>query len=289
MILLQNGSTLLRMDDPRLAEPYYQGTRFDRTGIITELQAQGHRYISPWLRQCDPWRHDNVSGPAEEFSPAGPPAGKDGKSRLKIGVGLLEDDGLPYDRFRLYRIVETPATEVEIAREQVLFRQTLPGYYAYEKAVSLPEDGRLRLEHRLQNTGEQSLDIYVYCHNFFVLDGAGTGPATRLDFPFKPEGTWRSDYDCVGLTAGGIRFSRELAEGESVFMGDLHAANPSEAGYRFELSNADNGLRVLGTCDHPMDHAVFWSNPDVACFEPYLHLILQAGAGTGWILDYLFG
>ena len=99
MITLERGTTRLRMMDPRAEEPYYRGTRFDRTGIILELESGGHRYIQPWQRHYDPWSHDAVSGPAEEFLPV--TAGW-----MKIGVGLLRDDGTPYDRFKLYDILD---------------------------------------------------------------------------------------------------------------------------------------------------------------------------------------
>ena len=102
MICLERGSTRLRMMDPRVAEPYYRGTRFDRTGIILSLESGGHRYIQPWQRHYDPFSHDAVSGPAEEFFLYGPM----GPGFVKIGVGLLRGDGEPYDRFKLYEVLD---------------------------------------------------------------------------------------------------------------------------------------------------------------------------------------
>ena len=315
---LEFGSTRMTVADPRVAEPYYRGTRFDRTGIVLSLESGGHRYVQPWQRHYDPYSHDAVSGPAEEFLPVFPDAGlvqsgtevrgakaltlsgectpdfsagpqspatpagtapvcgvtqsqrsEEGLRRtplltngiLKIGVGLLRGDGKPYDRFKLYEVLdpgqmtiilgknaETGATgpvsgvtqpqRSEDGRSRngslsagpepsepgpsvLTFRHVLDGYYDYEKLVEIPAEGRLRISHRLTNRSTLLFDTYVYCHNFFILDGAPTGRATRFTFPFRPVGDWRAPYDSVRLSDRGIVFDRDLAPSETVFMGNL--------------------------------------------------------------------
>lgn len=287
MIEIRNGGTVARLADPRDREPYYRGTRFDRTGIVLELLSGGHSYVSPWFKVYDPFKHDAVCGPSEEFTQTGYDAAADGAPFLKPGVGVLAGDGLPYDRFKLYRILEPGGFSVEPqGASGVLFRHELDGHYSYSKAVSLPSEGRLRLVHEMRNSGTEPLGFHVYNHNFFVLDGAFTGRATRFRFPFKPEGDWRAPYDCVGLTNDGIAFSRDLEATESVFMGNLHPAVPVGGGYAFELRNTDNGLGVAVECDAPMDYAVFWSNHEVSCIEPYIRFDIAPGASARWTIDY---
>ena len=375
---LEFGSTRMTVADPRVAEPYYRGTRFDRTGIILSLESGGHRYVQPWQRHYDPYSHDAVSGPAEEFLPVrsstSESASGDGRSRLrsldagapflKIGVGLLQGDGEPYDRFKLYEVLdpgqmtiilgknaETGATGPEPSEpgpSVLTFRQVLDGYYDYEKLVEIPAEGRLRIFHRLTNRSTLLFDTYVYCHNFFILDGAPTGRATRFTFPFRPIGDWRAPYDSVRLSDRGIVFDRDLAPSETVFMGNLRpdpsslllpdlaagSTNPAlnapptdsrrssmhtgpvvagiagsgkeprrgmlpaipassgpstaQTGYRFTLQNLDNNLRVEAECDRAMDYAVFWSNADVSCLEPYIPLRLAPGQTARWTLNYRF-
>ena len=287
MICLERGSTRLRMMDPLAAEPYYRGTRFDRTGVILSLESGGHRYVQPWQRHYDPWSHDAVSGPAEEFLPVFPDAG----GIVKIGVGLLRDDGEPYDRFKLYEILD-PGEMAVIpgpGSSVVSFRHFLDGFYDYEKTVEIPADGRLRLTHTLRSDSPEAIDTYVYCHNFFILDGAPTGRATRFTFPFRPTGDWRAPYDSVRLTDRGIAFDRDLAPAETVFMGNLRPTIPGmERASCFTLQNLDNGLRVDSACDRAMDYAVFWSNPEVSCLEPYIPLRLAPGQTACWTLSYRF-
>lgn len=287
MIILQRGSTRLEIARPDVAEPYYRGTRFDRTGNILRLEARGHRYVSQWFRTYDPYKHDAVGGPSEEFTQIGYDAAAPGEGFLKIGVGLLAKEAAPYDRFHLYEVLDPGRTTVRAGADYATFRQVLKGYYDYSKKVSIPSDGALRISHRFRNTGPSTLDFHVYSHNFFILDGAPTGQATRFRFPFAPKGHWRTEYDSVALVPDGIAFSRDLREGETVFMGDLHGADPAE-GCRFVLENLDNGLRVRAACDRPMDYAVFWSNTEVSCIEPYIHFIVPPGETARWTLDYRF-
>lgn len=350
-IILELGSTRVTMVDPRAEVPYYRGTRFDRTGIILSLESGGHRYVQPWQRHYDPFSHDAVSGPAEEFLPplpAGPVCccdvgSEDGRSAnrpcpgalLKIGVGLLRDNGEVYDRFKLYDVLDPGRHTVSFRQDAeageavagampsaVSFRHTLDGWYDYLKTVEIPAEGRLRLSHALRNDSAVPMNFHVYCHNFFILDGAPTGRATRFTFPFRPVGDWRAPYDSVRLCADGIVFERDLAPAETVFMGNLRPAvslsGPVEQGaagdrekpcrgmppaapcssgpasrllpegYRFTLQNLDNGLAVEAACDRPMDYAVFWSNADVSCLEPYLPFHLLPGQTARWTLDYCF-
>ena len=286
-IILQRRSTRLEIALPDVAEPDYRGTRFDRTGNILALEARGHRYVSRWFRTYDPYRHDAVGGPAEEFTQIGHEEAAPGEGFLKIGVGLLAREAEPYDRFHLYKVLDPGRTTVRTGASEALFRHVLKGYYDYSKKVSIPADCALRISHRFRNTGPSTMDFHVYSHNFFILDGALTGRATRFFLPFTPEGHWRTDYDSVALVPDGIAFSRDLREGETVFMGDLHGAGPAE-GCRFILENLDNGLRVRAACDRPMDYAVFWSNTEVSCIEPYIHFTVPPGGTVRWTLDYRF-
>ena len=286
---LKKGSTRLSIADPTAPEPYYRGTRFDRSGVILSLESSGHSFVGQWFLKYDPYMHDAVSGPSEEFTQIGYEDAKTGDTFLKIGVGVLRRDDAAYDRFHLYEIADAGEMTVEHDESSATFRHLLKGIYDYSKKVEIPADGRLRITHGLQNLTDRDLECYVYCHNFFVLDGAFTGVGTRLEFPFRPAGDWRAEYDCVGLAGKGIAFSRNLREGESVFMGNLHPeTNEFDKGMAFSLSNTEKCLKVIGTCDRAADYSVFWANHEVACIEPYIPLRIPAGSIARWTLEYDF-
>lgn len=291
MMELSKGSTKLTFVRPDVEEPYYRGTRFDRSGIILSLEYGGRKFISQWFREYDPYKHDAVGGPAEEFSQIGYDNVAPGEGFLKTGVGLLERDGNEYDRFHLYNVIDEGKREFSSASDNAVFTHSIDtGRYGYRymKKISIPEDGILKIEHSLLNTGSEPMGLYVYNHNFFVLDGAATGKDTVLTLPFRPEGHWRENYDCVALTENGVRFSRDLRQDEKVFMGDLKGPQPLE-NYSFRLENIANGLSVEALSDATMEYAVFWSNHEVSCLEPYTRLLILPGQMKEWRIRYRFG
>lgn len=174
MIELHNRSTELVLARPDVATPYYRGTRFDRSGIILSLESRGRKYVSQWFREYDPFNHDAVGGPAEEFSPIGYDSVAPGEGFLKPGVGLLERDVDEYDHFRLYKVLDEGERDFKAAPGQAEFRHRMAagGYsYDYMKRIIIPREGTLVLEHILKNTGKRIMDMYVYNHNFSSLTG----------------------------------------------------------------------------------------------------------------------
>lgn len=332
---------------------YYQGTRFDRAGVFRSVEKEGRIYADEWFRAYDPLMHDAVCGPSEEFGVAEFENEDGGFSDsfdlaeadcaewaeargrfLKPGVGWLRrpDAGSlpdlgshpepePYDRFRLYEVADEGVRSLEVLPDAVIFGQKLD-VYNYLKTIRLTGPDSFEITHRFENLGTHALRFTHYNHNFFTLESASVGPAREIDFPFKPCGHWRSEYDNVRLTDGGIRFSGVVpSEGPSVFMGDLKAAGrmvepresmveprgsvedghfsagrdkprrrEGQAGMAepidFTVRDRESGIGVHVSCPLPFTHMVFWSNDRVACVEPYLLLTVGARDSLEWTLNY---
>lgn len=275
---------------PDIDAGYYRSTRFDWSGIVRDLRCRGHRYVSEWQPRHDPLRHDGLTGPVDEFTQIGYEQARTGQEFLKIGVGTLrKPSDQPYDRFRLYEIVNPGIRDLVAGRDSVEFRHRLMNDvygYDYRKTLRLTDGPGLRLEYTLKNLGPTPLTGYVYNHNFFTLDRMATGPDTSIRFPFRPEGTWREPYDSVALTHDGIAFSRTLRAGESVFMGDLHSHDPANREYGFSLRNLSTGAGVLVSGNGQLSHMVFWACPTAACLEPYIPLRVYPGETGVWHIDY---
>ena len=108
---------------PDAERGYYRGTRFDWGGVVRDLRSRGHRYVSEWQPRHDPLRHDGLTGPADEFTQIGYERARPGQEFLKIGVGTLRKfSDHPYDRFRLYEIVDPGIWETTAERDRVGFR-----------------------------------------------------------------------------------------------------------------------------------------------------------------------
>lgn len=256
---------------------YYAGTRFDRSGVFKSLVFRDVELCDQWFEPYSPTRHDAVRGPVDEFSvlPCGP-------CWLKPGVGLLVPDSEPYDRFKLYEIADPGRWTVEQQGDSTRFRHVLDGYYDYSKEIRIVAEDTFEIGHELLSL--IPWDGTMYNHNFFTLGKMETGPSRRLDFPFRPEGTWRAAYDSVGFTEDGIRFFRVLREGESVYSGDIHQAGESGMPYEMTLREGPLSVRIRG--DIPVTHTVFWANHRIACLEPYNRLRLAPGETARWSVRY---
>lgn len=297
MIELKDKDMLILLSEPDGPDAYYKGVRFDRCGVFMSIRCGGKNYADEWSDDPDPFRHDHICGPVEEFGPVARPGGK----ILKIGVGLLDvcpssaDPLAGYDRFRLYPVAESGERELSAENGKAVFRHVMPGEYEYVKTICLTGGRGFMISHVLENTGTGTLETDVYNHNFFTLGHQEIDCDRHFDFPFRPEGEWREDSVSAYLTDSGIRFGRKLLPGEKSFMGNLHAClsealhtgngRPSSGeGHSFSVSG--NSMRVEVRCDAPMDHAVFWSNHRVACMEPYIKLNVHPGQSAGWTICY---
>ena len=298
MLALQSACLQMLLHHPE--DGFYRGTRFDHAGVWDSLLFRGVELCGRWFPSYDPFMHDAVCGPAEEFSPVFLEGGR----ILKIGVGLLQADGAPYDRFKLYPVLDGGQWTVEAGPSSVRFFHRLPGFYEYEKTVALTGEASFEIRHALRGSYQGE----VYNHNFFTMGKMAVGPSRLVDFPFTPAGTWRAQYDSVGFTASGVRFYRPLQEGESVYCGNIHAAAqadgtspsasfnwpksaegdvPSAAmGMPYRMSLAEGAFRVSVEGSVPVSRTVLWANHRIACLEPYNTLSVRPAAPDCWTLCY---
>lgn len=292
MIEIKNNTLKITLHAPDCEKGYYRGTRFDWAGVFASIEYNGCNYAEEWFEGYSPVRHDAVCGPAEEFSPIGLDEVAPGEPFLKIGVGMLEKMEGEYDRFKLHKIVNPGVRTVEVTEDSITqghFLESEEGFgYEYFKTVILTGPDSFRISHRLANTGSRPLKGDVYNHNFFTLGLLQTGPDRRLDFPFRPEGDWRAEYSEVGFTETGIRFTRTLNKGESVFTGNLHESGKDMTGSpnAFVLKDAHTGRGVSAECSILMTKAVFWAYHLIACIEPYIDFNVAPGETFAFSIDY---
>lgn len=293
MTEISNDSLKIVLHAPDGAKGYYRGTRFDWAGVFETIGYKGCNYAEPWFENYSPVAHDAVCGPAEEFSPIGLDEAAVGEPFLKIGVGMLEKMEGEYDRFKLHNIVNPGTRTQKVTQDSIIQTHVLEseqGYaYEYVKEIGLTGENSFRISHRLVNKGSKVLKGDVYNHNFFTLGLLETGESRHLDFPFKPEGDWRSEYSEVGFAESGIRFTRTLVKGESVFTGNLHEAGKGFSGSPsgFVLSELATGRGVKSICALPMTKAVFWSNHRIACIEPYIDFYIGPGEKFSFDIEYV--
>ena len=288
MIEIKNDTLKITLHAPDGEKGYYRGTRFDWAGVFHSIEYKGCNYTEEWFESYSPVMHDAVCGPAEEFSPIGLDDASVGEPFLKIGVGVLEKMEGPYDRFKLHNIIDPGRRTLCVTENTAVFGHFIDSEYEYIKEITITGENSFRISHCLKNTGRKALKGDVYNHNFFTLGLLETGESRQLDFPFKPEGDWRAEYSEVGFTGSGIRFTRTLQKGESVFTGNLHESGKGLAGSpnAFALREKQTGRGVDAACSEPMTKAVFWSNHRIACIEPYIDFCVDPGQTLAFSIEY---
>jgi len=277
MYRISTSSIALFLHDPE--DGFYLGTRFDRSGVFDSILLDSAEIAGRWFERYDPYMHDAVCGPSEEFFPVFLDRGV-----VKIGVGLLHvPDVSEYDRFKLYDVVDSGEWNCFHDEGRVTFRHVLKGVYEYEKAIALTGEKSFEIRHTLRSDIELSGEMYN--HNFFTLGKMEVGPSREIDFPFKPDGTWRAVYSSVGFTGSGIRFARPLVKGESVFTGNIHE---SAAGMPYDMTIREEGVSVRIRSDVRCTHTVLWANHRIACLEPYNDFASAPGKECTWTVRYDF-
>ena len=279
---------------PDAVRGHYRGTRFDWSGIIRQVEYKDHRFYAPLHASHDPEGHDSVSGPAEEFAmfkPMGFEEADAGQSFVKIGVGLLmkgEESDYFFDGS--YELIRAGAWEIERDANSVTFLQELTGErgwaYRYAKTIRLlPGRSELTVEHRLHNTGEKTIDIDNYNHNFTIIDDAPYGPDYRVEFPFATSEpisindlAWFRD----------ITIEAEKPLGQKSLWVELYNGEGRVDYNQALVRNIRSGASVEFRGDAPVTRMVFWAVERAACPEPFIRLHLKPGQDQEWSSHYRF-
>jgi hypothetical protein len=281
---------------PDAKNGYYRASRFDWSGVIPCLAYQGHTYFGIWFPHYDPMLADAIAGPVEEFRSSDGALdyaqAKTGEVFVKLGVGVLRKTGdAPYQFMTTYPLVDGGKWTVQARPSEVSFRQQLQSpigiAYDYEKTVKLDRhEPVLILEHRLKNTGTKTIDTEVYDHDFFMLDGAPTGPGMVIRLAFEPKAEQSLEPLAV-IQNKQILYQYPLQPGQSAFS-FLTGFSNSPADYNITVEDQRTGVGVEQTADVPISRFNFWSIQTTICPEAYIHLVIAPGKTAHWNIRYRF-
>ena len=281
MITLSKGDLFVVLTQPG---EFYCGTRFDNAGVFRRIDKGGYIYADKWFERIDPYRHDCVCGPSEEFVTVDFRGVKPGGLFCKVGVGLLvRPDEKPYDWFHLYEVANPGVWKISKGNDSVTFEHVLSGWYYYKKTVSLIDENHFSIAHTLRWDNEKPLEGFVYNHNFFTFNGVPVGPSRKVSFPWKPAGDWRKHYSNAHFSPDGIEFTDVVDPANAVYSGNIHNEEGCTT-YDFEVSEGRRRVRAAGSQD--LEKIIFWANDKVACVEPYQTVKLEKGCLKNWDITY---
>lgn len=161
----------------------YQRTRFAHTGFISGLwlgdvcfteeeRSQSHQASTGGMGLCSEYKCSEIEMASEI-----------GEEYLKVGVGVLKRTEKPWRIVDEQRLAPLPTT-VLAGDDTAVFECVSPmvnGYAYREKRTVTLQEQVIRQEYELENTGEKTLDIAEYCHNFVSLGGLATDETHHLD------------------------------------------------------------------------------------------------------------
>lgn len=307
---ISNGQIRMKVYLPDAKNGFYRGTRFDWSGVISDLQYAGHNYYPPWFERMDAKVRDfiydgpnivagpcsAITGVPEEFSTdrkgLGYDEAKAGGTFIKIGVGVLrKPDDSPYSPYRLYEIVDGGKWTVKKSGDSVEFTQQISdpatGFaYIYRKTVALAKDKpQMVLGHSLKNTGKKAIQSTVYNHNFLYLDRQPPGPDFEITFPFQIQATPPPDRALAEIRGNRFLFTKTLAGEDRVATAiGGHSSRAKDYDIRVENRKLGAGVRITG--DRPLLRTFLWTIRAPLSIEPYLEMNIAPGEEFTWNLTY---
>jgi hypothetical protein len=295
MAKISNGQIRAEIYLPDIEKGYYQGTRFDWSGVMPVLEYEGHSYFGKWFKNYDPKVHESVMGPVEEFAPIGYKEVEVGETFMKIGVGTLVKPQEPkYSKFKTYEIHDSGEWGVIKSSSEITFKHTLVkgDYpYEYEKIIRLSKGKpEMVLEHTFTNTGNKTIKTEAYNHNFFFIDTMNIGPGYTVKFPFNliGEDEIKGIGEFAEISGNEIIYIKDLGEKDNVYIGSLTGNQTNTNGYDYRIENKTSGAGVRITCDRPLSRLVFWSAQKTVCPEPYINIKVAPGKTFTWKITYNF-
>ncbi|MFB9052686.1 hypothetical protein ACFFVB_06290 [Formosa undariae] len=289
---ISNGIVKAQILLPDLEHGYYKATRFDWSGVISNLDYKGHSYFGTWFDKDNHPAHATIMGPVEAYSPLNYKDVEVGDAFVKIGIGaLLKSSNESHSDFIPYKIVDPGIWELKMTTNSVEFIHKLSnGGYAYEyiKTIELVENQpKMIISHRLKNTGLKTISTVGFNHNFLVLDNQPIGKGVELSFPVAVSGSGRGEDDMFAIQGKKLVFLRLLDNEESFACKYLEGLNSVEDfDIRLENHNSRAGVRITG--DYKLPRLRLWGNAKTVCPETYINLKVEAGEDYNWSYDYEF-
>ena len=289
---IANDHVTMKLMLPDFEKGSYRATRFEWSGIISSLKYKGHEYFEYWKTTHDPLIHEDLSGPVESSNMPGLgyDEAKPGGKFIRLGIGILErPDDKPHEIFKTYKILDHGEWEVKKGKDWISFQQSLSsdiGYrFVYTKKIELKSDEPgFRIIHILENKGDKTIEIDQYNHNFFIIDGAGSGPSIEVEFPYAI--STENDLSGKMLIDGSmLKFSKDFEKGETIWM-ELNGYSDDLDDHLVTVRNIKSGAGVKLSIDKPLSKMVFWACQTTYCPENFIMLNIEPGATDTWISDY---
>ena len=287
--VISNDEVQMKVYLPDPENGLYRATRFDWSGVIGSVRYKGHEYFGYWKDTQDPMFHEDLTGPVEGYIEPGLgyEEADPGGGFIRIGIGILEKEDEPRFSWRkTYRILDHGKWTTNQGQDWITFTHEIEsdfGYgYTYEKTIRLKDNG-FSIEHRLQNTGEKTIETDQFNHNFFMIDGETSGPAFTISFPFQVS-TSDDMRGFLEINDKDLYFIQEMVD-TNVFI-SLGGYGTSAEDHEVTVTNNKSGAGVTYEVDKPLYRLVFWACETTLSPENSVWISVEPGGEERWTSDY---
>lgn len=289
---ITNGIIKANLYLPDSDNGYYKRSRFDWSGVISNLEYKGHTYFGLWFDQDNPPLSATIMGPVEAYAPLNYSKVAIGDNFVKIGVGILKKTtNEKYSAFKSYTIVDS-GWVIKQKKNQVRFKQVVNQgdiSFEYIKTVKLVKnEPKMIITHSLKNKGKHTIKTSGFNHNLFVIDEQPIGKGFELSFPKNISGTGRGLGDIFDIQENKIIFKRTLEEEESFACKYVEGINNSVENFKINLDNFNTGAGVKITGNQPLSRLRLWGNSKTICPETYIDIKVALGEEFSWSYSYDF-
>jgi len=265
----------------------YNRTRFDWTGFIPQISLNGHTFCT--AEESD-WTPNGTGGEGlcNEFKADDFTMGADDTDNffLKPGVGLLErPDDKPYNFAYDYKIVKPFPCMVnygdcfiDFHLNEIPFKGIAYKMYRHVSVI----DNMLIITTTVSNTGEKSIELDEYNHNFISLDSLGAHPQVKLSM----HKDYYNSIETPGLIMNedSISFTNEIQGVFMIFCRSPIAYSP----LRWELRDENAGLAVQEWGDFEVTKYMVWGGPHTVTPEIYGNFKIEPGKKRAWTRMWKF-
>jgi len=265
----------------------YTGSRFDWTGIITEISYRGHSFCVP--EQYEEGKGSGGIGFCTEFG-IDKPIGYDdlsvGGEFLKIGAGLVTKKAdTPYNFFEPAPLRGLEIKEEFWTNEKYKIVSELNDGNGYNvlltKIISI-EDNLLTIYYFLENEGSKNISTNEYNHNFIGIDNDFIGQNYILTIPSLKR---------LDNVVGDFKLDGQTITWDSQPSGDFYAIvqlGLMDEIYNWEIKHLKSKVGVRELSTFPIAKAAFWGYSHVVCPELFINIDLESNSTMSWKRCYEF-
>jgi hypothetical protein len=266
----------------------YKGTRFDRTGFITQVVLDDrHRFCGP--ESLVDGEGTGGIGLCNEFGifyPIGYHDAQTGETFPKIGVGLLTRPADDHNFAATYEMKPFPV-RIEQSESRIVYEMdSLPcrGYETRLRKTVQLRDNSLDIFYELKNTGSKAIHTHEYNHNFLTIDGHPPGPSYVLRLAKGIAFPSNELLPPLVFSDGDIRWKSAVP---APFLSGV-SVSVKPKGPAWELIHEPSGVGVRERVDFPISHFSLWSAPHLVAPEAFITIDLSPGEVQTWTRQYDF-